>query len=171
MFLFQYLNLILLPRVIIWNRTAGKARELAEALADWAEGVLFEHSRSLDDVVGLGDVVVCATSSDEAIVKGRLLKRRSHLNLLGSFTPSMRECDDEAMRRGMVFVDCEAAMEEAGELVTTKRSEVKGTLVDLVRAGKNVDGGDEALTVFKSVGSAEFDLLTAQLAYENNMKG
>lgn len=158
-------------RVIIWNRTAEKARELAESFADWAEGVLFEHNHSLDDVVGLGDVVVCATSSDKAIVKGSLLKRRSHLNLLGSFTPSMRECDDEAMRRGMVFVDCEAAMEEAGELVTTKRSDVKGTLVDLVRAGKNVDEGDEAVTVFKSVGSAEFDLLAAQLAYENNMKG
>lgn len=73
---------------------------------------------------------------------GARLKGGAHLDLVGSFKPSMRECDDEAIRRGRVFVDNEAAMEEAGELVgafergVISRGEVAGGLVELVKGEK-----------------------------------
>ncbi|KAF2312257.1 hypothetical protein GH714_028808 [Hevea brasiliensis] len=51
------------------------------------------------------------------LVKGEKLKPGAHLDLVGSFKETMRECDDEAIRRGRVFVDNEAALVEAGEIV------------------------------------------------------
>ncbi|MQL74638.1 hypothetical protein Taro_007018 [Colocasia esculenta] len=171
-------------RVIIWNRTAGRARELAESLKGEAQlqGVDIGWTENLDGVVGMGDVVSCATSSMDPVVKGALLKPGAHLDLVGSFTPSMRECDDEALRRGRVFVDCEAALEEAGELVGVFQrglmtaGDVAGSLLDLLGgAGGQKEAvfrrSEEEVTVFKSVGSAVVDLLAAQLVYETHSWG
>ncbi|XP_073001514.1 protein SAR DEFICIENT 4 [Typha latifolia] len=167
-------------RIILWNRTPKKAQELAHLLQEQEThrggDATFEHAELLDDVVPLSDIVSCATSSLDPLIKGELLKRGAHLDLVGSFTPAMRECDDEALMRGRVFVDFETAMEEAGELVgafkrgVMTREDVAGTLVELA-GGKKVGRRDEEeLTVFKSVGTAVVDILAAQLAYEAYMK-
>ncbi|KAL5139669.1 Protein SAR DEFICIENT 4 [Glycine soja] len=105
-------------------------------------GVSFDGCGCLDEVVGFGDIVSCATNSETSLVKGVRLKGGAHLDLVGSFKPSMMECDDEAIRRGKVFVDNEAALVEAGELVgafergVIKRDEIGGSLVELVRGDK-----------------------------------
>ncbi|OEL29695.1 hypothetical protein BAE44_0009285, partial [Dichanthelium oligosanthes] len=100
------------------------------------------------------------TGSREPVVRGELLCPGAHLDLVGSFMPAMRECNDEAMRRRRVFIDFEAAMEEAGELVgavqrgVLRRSDVAGTLAEL--AAGTVEGrrSDDEITVFKSIGTA-----------------
>lgn len=165
-----------LRKVIIWNRTVEKATTLAQKLrdSDGFAGLSFEGCGclDLDEVVGLGDIVSCATNSETPLVKGERLKIGAHLDLVGSFKPSMKECDDEAIRRGKVFVDNEAALVEAGELVgafdrgVIKRDEIGGNLVELVRGDKAGRSSLEEITVFKSVGSAVVDMLAAQFVYE-----
>ncbi|KAD5961241.1 hypothetical protein E3N88_12714 [Mikania micrantha] len=82
--------------------------------------------------VRMADIVSCATSSETPVVMGRWLKAGAHLDLVGSYKPTMRECDDEAVMRGRVFVDGEAAVVEAGELVgafergVLKKDEIEG---------------------------------------------
>ncbi|KAH6825219.1 hypothetical protein C2S53_018766 [Perilla frutescens var. hirtella] len=84
----------------------------------------------------------------------------------------MRECDDETVRRGTVFVDNEAATVEAGELVgafergVMRKDEIAGELVELIKREKVGRRSEEEITVFKSVGSAVVDLLSAQMVYE-----
>ncbi|CAL9124672.1 unnamed protein product, partial [Musa textilis] len=170
-----------IDRVIVWNRTPDRARILAQSLQEEEggadEAVTFEYAENLEEVVGLADVVSCATSSESPIIRGAKLKPGAHLDLVGSFSPRMRECDDEALARGRVFVDFEVAMEEAGELVgafdrgVISPADVAGTLVELVGGAKSGRRSDDQLTVFKSVGTAVVDLLAAQLAYENFLKG
>lgn len=167
-----------LKKVIVWNRTADKAKRVIENLQSEAsfEGVSFESNASLEEVVGLGDIVSCATNSGTPLVKGKKLKEGAHLDLVGSFKHSMRECDDEALKRGKVFVDNEAAMVEAGELVgafergAITKDDIVGDLLELIKGEKNGRTTAEEITVFKSVGSAVVDLITAQLAYETYMK-
>lgn len=110
-------------------------------------------------------------------ITGEKLKSGAYLNLVGSFRHSMRECDDMAMKRGRVFVDSEEAVEEAGELVgalergVIEKRDILGNLVDLIKGeivGRRNGDGDE-ITVFKSVGSAVFDLVAAQFAYETTI--
>lgn len=137
----------------------------------YEEGVSFESNENLEEVVGIGDIVSCATNSEVALVKGERLKEGAHLDLVGSFKETMRECDDEAIRRGRVFVDNEGAVVEAGELVgafergVIKRDQIEGTLVELIIGGGGRRNSKE-ITVFKSVGSGVVDLLSAQLVYE-----
>lgn len=127
-------------------------------------------------MIPLADVIVCATSAEAPLIRGELLKDGAHLNLMGSFRKEMRECDDEAVRRGRVFVDAEAAMETAGELVgamergVIKKEDVVGTLAELARGEVVGRRREDEVTVFKSVGTAVFDLLAAQLAYETYLK-
>lgn len=165
-----------LRKVVIWNRTAEKARILAEKMQESDDGILqgvtFGSNASLDEIIGLGDIVSCATNSEVALVKGEKLKVGAHLDLVGSFKHSMKECDDEAIKRGRVFVDNEAAMVEAGELVgafergVIKKKDIVANLVDLAAGDKVGRTNSEEITVFKSVGSALVDLLAAQLVYE-----
>lgn len=168
-----------LKRVMVWNRSVEKAKTLVEKLQNEVgfEGISFEETNeSLEDVVRLGDIVSCATSSEKALVKGAELKVGAHLDLVGSFTHSMKECDDEAIRRGRLFIDNEAALVEAGELVgafergVITRNDIVGDLVELIKGEKVIGRRDsEEITVFKSVGSAVVDLLSAQLVYETYM--
>uniref|UniRef100_A0A6M2EBR5 Ornithine cyclodeaminase n=1 Tax=Populus davidiana TaxID=266767 RepID=A0A6M2EBR5_9ROSI len=167
-----------LQKVIIWNRTAKKASDLAEKLKKECianDGVCFESNGNLEEIIGLGDIVSCATNADAPLVKGEKLKQGAHLDMVGSFKETMRECDDEAIRRGRVFVDNEAALVEAGELVgafergVTKKEDV-GFLVELIKGEQVGRKNSEEITVFKSVGSAVVDLLAAQLVYESCIK-
>lgn len=167
-----------LKKVIIWNRSAQKAQDLAKKLREEETGdVSFEHRNCLEEIVALGDVVSCATSSESPLVKGSVLKAGAHLDLVGSFRPSMRECDDEAIRRGRVFVDCEAALVEAGELVGAferriiSHADIAGRLLDLVEGEKGGRISSDEITVFKSVGSAVVDILASQLLYETYLHG
>uniref|UniRef100_A0A0E0MA37 Ornithine cyclodeaminase n=1 Tax=Oryza punctata TaxID=4537 RepID=A0A0E0MA37_ORYPU len=161
-----------ISRILIWNRTKAKSAALAARLRDAHPGVAVEEVDSMDEAVSVADVVSCATGSQEPIVRGELLKPGAHLDLVGSFTPAMRECDDEALRRGRVFIDFEAAMQEAGELVgalqrgVLRREDVAGTLAELAAGSVAGRRSDDEITVFKSVGTAVVDLLAAQLAYE-----
>ncbi|KAL6291573.1 hypothetical protein ACE6H2_009083 [Prunus campanulata] len=167
-----------LKKVIIWNRTVEKARNLAEKMQESVafEGVCFESNGCLDEVVGMGDIISCATNSEVPLVKGKTLKAGAHLDLVGSFKHSMKECDDEAIRRGRVFVDNEAALAEAGELVgafergVIGKADVCGMLVELIKGDKAGRRSCEEITVFKSVGSAVVDILAAQLVYETYMQ-
>lgn len=152
-----------------------KARNLAEKLQESVglDGVSFESIGCLDEVIEMGDIVSCATNSEVPIVRGEKLKKGAHLDLVGSFKHSMKECDDEAIRRGRVFVDNEAALVEAGELVgafereVIVKEDIGGNLVELISGEKAGRRNSEEITVFKSVGSAVVDILAAQLAYEN----
>ncbi|XP_010445268.1 PREDICTED: uncharacterized protein P11E10.01-like [Camelina sativa] len=163
-----------LRRVIIWNRTHQKAKDLAETLAKDAQHneVSFESRDSLDDIIPLGDIISCATNSTVPLVKGEFLKPGAHLDLVGSFSHEMRECDDNAIQRGSVFVDNDTAMVEAGELVgafergVIKKEDICGDLVELIKGDKEGRKSSTEITVFKSVGSGTVDLLTAQLVHE-----
>ncbi|KAA8539967.1 hypothetical protein F0562_026659 [Nyssa sinensis] len=164
-------------RVIIWNRTVEKARILAEEMSkdDEFKGVSYESNRCLGEAVGMGDIVSCATNSETPLVRGAALKAGAHLDLVGSFKHSMRECDDEAIKKGRVFVDNEAALVEAGELVgafergVISPEEIGGNLVELIKGQKVGRRDSSEITVFKSVGSAIVDILSAQLLYESCM--
>ncbi|KAL6526974.1 hypothetical protein OROGR_016064 [Orobanche gracilis] len=165
-----------IKHVVVWNRTLEKARILVDQLKNednGLEGVCFETNGCLEEVIKMGDIITCATNSKTPLVKGVDLKKGAHLDLVGSFTPSMRECDDAALRRGHVFVDNEGAMKEAGELVgafergVIKEDEIVGDLVRLIK-GEIIGRMDfDGITVFKSVGSAVVDLLSAQMVYES----
>ncbi|HZH29010.1 MAG TPA: ornithine cyclodeaminase family protein [Azospirillaceae bacterium] len=159
--------------VRIWGRSADKAEALAARLSAEraAQGPAIMAVADLATAVRGSDVVSCATLSRSPLVQGGWLKPGAHLDLVGGFTPEMREADDEAVRRASVFVDTrQGACKEAGDIVQPLRSgvlseaDVRGDLYELARGTVAGRRGADEITFFKSVGTALEDLAAAQLA-------
>ena len=95
------------------------------------------------------------------------------VDLVGAYTPKMRESDDEAVRRARVYVDTRAgALKEGGDIVqplangTIAETDVIADLYELSRAQRagRAPGDATSITLFKSVGAALEDLAAAELA-------
>jgi len=150
----------------IWNRTPANAQKVVDELA--GSGLDVSVTSDLDEAIGWADVVSCATISNTPVVKGALLKPGTHVDLVGAFTPTMRESDDGAIARSRVYVDTRAgATKEAGDIVQALASGVLtpeaivADLHELARGEKSGRRGDQEITLFKSVGAALEDLAAA----------
>ena len=159
-----------IKRVTIWNRTRGNAVKAAFALA--VGGIEPEVTDDLESAVHEADIVSCATLSTEPLVKGKWLKKGAHVDLVGGFTPKMREADDDAVKKAKVFVDTRAgATKEAGDIMqplksgALKKDGIQADLFELCRGDKKGRSGNMQVTLFKSVGTAIEDLAAAMLVW------
>ena len=155
--------------VRIWGRSPDKAAALAARLD--RPGLRVTAADGLEAAVRASDVVSCATLAHEPLIRGDWLRPGTHLDLVGGFTPAMREADDDAVRRSRVFVDTPAALQEAGDIVRPiadgiLRTEDVADLFDLVHGRRPGRQAEAEITLFKSVGAALEDLAAARLAFE-----
>src|SRR5262245_12039089 len=95
-----------IKRVTLWNRT--RSRAVSTAFALHASGIEPLIADDLEAAVGTADIVSCATLSAAPVIRGAWLKKGAHVDLVGAFTPKMREADNEAVRRSRIFVDVRA---------------------------------------------------------------
>ena len=158
-------------QVRVWNRSRPRADALIERLR--GDGFDARAGDTVERTVRGADIVSCATMSREPLVHGDWLEPGTHVDLVGAFTPEMRESDDEVMRRGQVFVDTfEGALAEAGDILQPMRSgalrreDIQAELRDLCLGRHPGRSDPEAITVFKSVGTALEDLVAARLVHE-----
>jgi alanine dehydrogenase len=156
-----------IERVLIWNRDPAKAAKLAQKLKA-------EVAHDLEKAVRDADIVSCATSSTSPLVKGAWLKSGAHLDLVGSFTPEMREADDEAVKRARLFVDSRwFAIDQPGDLADPlrrgiiRRQDIEADLFELCRDGYSVNRKPADITLFKNGGGAHLDLFTALFVWQN----
>jgi len=154
--------------VRVWGRRMEAAETVARGLAGRPYEV--EAVSDLPAAVHWADIISCATLSETPIVHGAWLRPGQHLDLIGSFTPAMREADDAALSRAGIYVDTRMALFESGELLhgiasgVISAADVRGELSDLVRGSVAGRRAAEEITLFKSVGCAIEDLAAAELA-------
>jgi ornithine cyclodeaminase len=156
--------------VSVWNRNSRRAEQLAEILD--GRGYAVQVAVDLAEAVREADIISCATLAKEPLVKGAWLKEGAHLDLVGAYTPEMRESDDDAVTRASIFVDTRpGATKEGGDVLQPMRDrvirsdDIVGDLFDLCRGtvvGRRTEG---EITLFKSVGTAVEDLAAARLAF------
>lgn len=149
------------------KRTAAEIRSLI------GDGVEVELATSLEKVVPVADIVCCATSSAQPVLAGKWLRPGAFVDLVGGFSPTKREADDEAVQRSRLFVDTyEGALAEAGDLLQPlesgliTRDRIEGELSDLVSGRATGRRGADEITLFKSVGTAIEDLAAVKLIVE-----
>lgn len=158
-------------KVSIWNRTLARAEALAVTLR--AEKFDVSVAQELEGAASKADIVSCATLSNEPLVRGAWLKAGAHLDLVGGFKPTMRETDDEAIKRAQVYVDTRAgALHEAGDIADPilrgilREEDIRGDLFELCRGSATGRALSDEITLFKSVGSAIEDLAAAMLLWK-----
>jgi ornithine cyclodeaminase len=159
-----------IKRVTVWNRTRGNAVKLAFALA--VTGIETEVTGDLEGAVREADIVSCATLSATPLIEGKWLKKGTHVDLVGAYSPKMREADDEVIKKARVYVDTRAgALKEAGDIVqpikrgVLKKENVRGDLFELARGKAKGRTSAAQITLFKSVGTAIEDLAAAMLVW------
>lgn len=162
-----------ITRVSVWDRDAQAAGRLVERLQE--QGLDAVVCKSAEAAVDGADIVTCATLATEPVVQGAWLAPGVHLDLIGSFTPQMREASDTCFAGASLFVDTEEALAKSGELLgpmsrgVFSAQDVRGTLADLCRAGRlrrEAAGERTVCTVFKAVGTALEDLAAAKLVWQ-----
>ena len=160
-----------IKRVAIWGRSTERVRAMAAKLE--LPGLAFDVAENLEHAARAADIISSATLATAPLIRGAWLRAGQHLDLVGGFTPAMREADDDAVRRAAVYVDTRAgATKEAGDIVqplangALKAEAIKGDLFDLCRGTSPGRAATDTITLFKSVGTALEDLAAAQLVAE-----
>lgn len=160
-----------IERVRIWNHKDEKARSLAETLRQ--QGFAAEAVSDLAAAVADSDIVSCATLSTEPLILRQWVKPGTHIDLIGSFKPDMRESDDALFADTSVFVDTAEALDKAGDLLAAMAAGVltrEQVAADLEALCQGRHGGRQSadeITVYKAVGAASEDLAAAILVYES----
>ena len=121
-------------------------------------------AESAEEAVRGADIVVVATTSQRPVLEGAWLSKGTHVNAVGATRPDWRELDDEVLKRSKVFVDSrEACMRESGDVIAGGKIPTEiGEVLSGAAAGRR--SADE-ITLFKSVGVAVEDVVSADLVY------
>ena len=142
-------------RFTAWSRTRVTAEAMGLPVAD-----------DLETAVRAADIICCATMAKAPLVKGDWLQPGQHLDLIGAYTPGMREVDDRAMQRARVFVDARATtVHHIGELMDPIAS---GAITESHVIADFYDDpalysrrSEDEITIAKNGGGAHLDLMTA----------
>jgi len=162
--------------VRVWDRNQDTAESLVAELQAADINAVVCAKEALEQAARQADIISCATMSTTPLILGKWLKPGAHLDLVGSFTPSMRETDNEAMQNSAVFVDTRAgALSETGDLImpidqgAITADAILAEFSELCsgqHTGRHsLANPQTAITLFKSVGDSREDLAAAILAY------
>lgn len=155
-----------LRKVQIWNRTTSRAEEVAASLK--LRDVEVKVVTDLPKAVARSDVVSVATRSPYGVIAGKDIAPGTHLDLVGAYTPDMREVDDETIRRGTVFVDLAETAMLTGELIqpiaagVMTEDDIAADLYELCQGTKPGRQAPGDITIFKNGGGGHLDLMTAK---------
>ncbi len=167
-----------IERVWIYDVDTARAEAMAAELA--GRGPIPTDVRvaaSPREAVAEADVICTATTSTQPVFADADLKPGVHINAIGAYTPEMVEIPPETVARAWVVVDSrEAVLAEAGDLIQPLRAgridetHIRAELGEIVLGRQPGRTAPEQITLFKSVGVAVQDAVTAKVALENALE-
>ncbi|MFP4056771.1 MAG: ornithine cyclodeaminase family protein [Candidatus Brocadiia bacterium] len=156
----------------VFDPLGDRAQELANRMGERL-GLEVSIAASATEALAGADVVCTATTSAVPVFDDADLPAGAHVNAIGAFTPQTREVPEATVLRARVVVDHRpAAMEEAGDLLIPLRqgriteAHIQAELGEIVAGRAPGRGGDDEVTLFKSVGVAVQDVAAAWAAVE-----
>ena len=136
----------------------------------FAEQFKVRAAASAEEAVRGADLVVVATTSTTPVLVGKWLSPGTHVNAVGAPRPTWRELDDDTLRRARIYVESrEAATRESGDVIAA--GQIVAEIGEVVVGAQPGRRSEEEITLFKSVGVAVEDVVTADLVYRKAMQG
>jgi ornithine cyclodeaminase/alanine dehydrogenase-like protein (mu-crystallin family) len=157
-----------LSSVTVWSRTPAHAERFAQEMAK-AVPCAITTGASVREAVQGADIVVTATSAREPVLQGDWIAPGTHLCVVGSSSPKLREVDATTVARSRVWVDTwDAAQVEAGDLLIPAAAgeyDLDWVVGELGEVAGGVPGraSPEEITLFKSLGMGVEDVASADL--------
>ncbi|HEV8354172.1 MAG TPA: ornithine cyclodeaminase family protein [bacterium] len=157
--------------VRVWSRTAEHAGAFAREAARM--GVDARAVPSAEAAVRGADLICTVTSATEPVLRGEWIAPGAHINAVGAPRPTWRELDTAAVARARVFVDSRAgALAESGDLLLPLQegaidaAHIVGEIGEVFAGMVPGRTGADDVTLFKSLGMAVEDVVTAQYVYQ-----
>ncbi len=154
----------------VWGRDIAKAERFAAKQRE--AGFEAQAFADAKEAVAGADIVCTVTSSSQPILQGGWLAPGTHVNAIGASVPSCRELDAECVRRAGVWVDyMPMALTSAGELVEAIGSgliepgHIRGEIGAVVNGDLAGRGGDDEVTLYRSLGVPAQDIEIANFLY------
>lgn len=163
-------------QLTVWGRDPQRAQQTLEKIQalGLSTSIATDVATDLGQAAQRADIISCATTSREALLRSTMVRPGTHIDLVGGFRPDMREADDALMATAALFVDTvDGALAEAGDLVQPlqagliARSAVLAELADLATQRHPGRSDARQITLFKSVGTALEDLCAAQVVWRH----
>jgi alanine dehydrogenase len=173
--------------VRVWSRTPEHAKAFAEEVAlRQAQGERMESLAQGDrpelvvrsvmtaqEAVRGADLICTVTSATEPVLRGEWVSPGAHINAVGAPRPTWRELDTAAVARARVFVDSRAgALAESGDLLLPMQegaidaAHIVGEIGEVFAGTVPGRTSPDEVTLFKSLGMAVEDVVTAQYLYQ-----
>lgn len=150
------------------SRTLISARKSHYELAKEFGAEAVEHEKLIRE----STVIYATTSSDKPVVLGKYLREVFHISSIGAHTPTAREIDDDTILRAKTYMvdSLTAVSSETGDYIQPKARGILPTNVyeigEVINKGIKV----EMPSIFKTVGIAAQDNLTAYEAYKEALR-
>ena len=158
-------------RAYVITRTGNKDADFCKRMANEL-GIEVHATRDTQHAVTQADIICTATNSATPLFPGAWVRPGTHINAVGAYTRTMRELDTVTIQRSRVFVDHHpAAGAEAGDILmpiaegAVTYAQVIGALGDVINGTVTGRTSPAEITVFKSVGLAMQDAVTAARLY------
>jgi ornithine cyclodeaminase len=158
-----------IEQVWVYSLDLDGARRMVEELGGQAPiPADIRLATSPMEAAAQADVICTATTSASPVFPDAAIREGTHINAIGSYTPTMQEIDPQTVRRALLVVDSrEAALAETGDLILPIREglftsdHVHAELGEVLSgtAPGRTDAGQ--ITLFKSVGLAVQDAVAA----------
>jgi ornithine cyclodeaminase/alanine dehydrogenase-like protein (mu-crystallin family) len=127
---------------------------------------------SAQEAVTGADIVVMATSAVDPVLHNEWVAPGTHVIAVGACRPTQREMEGKLLKRAKVVVDSRAAaLVESGDILMAMREEhlsaeaIYGELGEIAGGRKPGRQSREEITVFKSLGLAIEDIVSAGVVY------
>ncbi|MHD0383071.1 ornithine cyclodeaminase family protein [Staphylococcus simulans] len=164
----------LIDTVLLYNRTTEKAQDFKTRILKDYPDLNVQVLEDVSKLVKQADIINCQTPSTQPVFNAEDVQPGTHINGIGSYQPDMKELDANIFTQAesVVVDDLEGAKEESGELIEANENktftfeEINDELKTLSQQGTLYRKNNDAITVFKCVGAAYFDLAVAIGAYE-----
>lgn len=160
-------------RILVWGRNPDHAFRTAAEIGALLPAMEVSGSTDAEACARAADVISCATRAETPVLKGAWLKPGTHVDLVGGYTPTMREADDDVVRGAEIWLDlrengmrCPGDITQPLEAGVIFEADIRGDLRDLVTMEGLQRRSDEVTTVFKSVGCSLEDLYAARTLYD-----
>lgn len=160
-----------IQRAYVVTRSGEKDAAFCATMSEQL-GIAVHATRNSQFAVENSDIICTATNSPTPLFDGAWLRPGTHINAVGAYTAKLRELDTTTIRCSRVFVDRrEAARTEAGDLCIpiaageVAADHVVGELGEVITGAVAGRTTTEAITLFKSVGLALQDAVTAKQVY------
>jgi len=161
----------------VWSPNAAHAAQFAAQFRASASAPTVQAADSAEEAVRGADVVVLATASVTPVIEDSWVAAGTHVIGVGACRPTQREMDPALVARAYLVVDSRAAaLQESGDILLAieerrfGEDHIAAELGDVAcgRRRGRMDAGE--VTVFKSLGLAIEDVVSAGLVYRSALK-